>query len=128
MWSHHDYTIAVTGGSEAGAGYSNEGWASADVQDHSYQARPGRPAYDPEQVPFDQRLTERRDYLADVYKRQVETYFDVVATFDDFYEEISDGIFRDQPVDPARQDVYKRQPPPRPTYARPAAPSWSRWS
>ncbi len=33
----------------------------------------------------------------------VETYFDVVATFDDFYEEISDGIFRDQPVDPARQ-------------------------
>ena len=43
----------------------------------------------------------------------VETYFDVVATFDDFYEEISDGIFRDQPVDPARQrnwfemqDVY----------------------
>ena len=64
VWSHHDYTIAVTGGSEAGAGYSNEGWASADVQDHSYQARPGRPAYDPEQVPFDQRLTERRDYLA----------------------------------------------------------------
>lgn len=33
----------------------------------------------------------------------VETYFDVIAAFDDFYEEISDGIFRDQPVDPARQ-------------------------
>ncbi len=33
----------------------------------------------------------------------VETYFDVITAFDDFYEEISDGIFRDQPVDPARQ-------------------------
>ncbi len=33
----------------------------------------------------------------------VESYFDVISTFDDFYEEISDGIFRDQPLDPAGQ-------------------------
>ena len=33
----------------------------------------------------------------------VESYFDVVSIFDDFYEEVSDGIFRDQPLDPARQ-------------------------
>lgn len=33
----------------------------------------------------------------------VESYFDVVAAFDDFYEEVSEGIFRDEPLDPARQ-------------------------
>ncbi|MEZ5382166.1 MAG: magnesium transporter CorA family protein [Microthrixaceae bacterium] len=33
----------------------------------------------------------------------VESYFEVVAAFDDFYEEVSEGIFRDEPLDPARQ-------------------------
>jgi magnesium transporter len=33
----------------------------------------------------------------------VDDYFDAVAAFDDFYEEVSDGIFAEQPLDPAKQ-------------------------
>lgn len=64
VWSHHDYTLAVTGRSGAGAGYSDSGYASAQVQDRSEQSRPGSPSYDPELVPYQRRLSERRDYLA----------------------------------------------------------------
>jgi len=33
----------------------------------------------------------------------VDGYFDVVQAFDDFYDEISEGIFADNPLDPAEQ-------------------------
>ena len=64
VWSHHDYTLAVTGESSAGAGYSQDGWVTPQMQDRSETRRPGAPTYDPTLVPFDRRLAERRDYLA----------------------------------------------------------------
>ena len=33
----------------------------------------------------------------------VDGYFDAVQAFDDYYEEVSDGIFADRPLDPAQQ-------------------------
>ena len=33
----------------------------------------------------------------------VDSYFDAVQSFDDYYEEVSDGIFADRPLDPAQQ-------------------------
>jgi magnesium transporter len=33
----------------------------------------------------------------------VDSYFDAVESFDEYYEEVSDGIFADRPLDPARQ-------------------------
>lgn len=33
----------------------------------------------------------------------VDSYFDTVQSFDDFYDEISEGIFADKPLDPAQQ-------------------------
>jgi magnesium transporter len=33
----------------------------------------------------------------------VDSYFDAVQSFDEFYEEVSDGIFADRPLDPAQQ-------------------------
>ena len=33
----------------------------------------------------------------------VDSYFDTVQAFDEYYEEISDGIFADRPLDPAKQ-------------------------
>jgi magnesium transporter len=33
----------------------------------------------------------------------VDTYFDAVQAFDEYYEEVSDGIFSDRPLDPAKQ-------------------------
>jgi magnesium transporter len=33
----------------------------------------------------------------------VDTYFDAVQAFDEYYEEVSDGIFSDRPLDPAQQ-------------------------
>jgi hypothetical protein len=64
VWSHHDYTLAVTQSSAAGDGYTEEGWVTSQMQDRSETRRPGRPTYDPELVPFDDRLTQRRGYLA----------------------------------------------------------------
>lgn len=64
VWSHHDYTLALTGESSAGKGYTDDGWVTGRMQDRSEAARPGRPTYDPELVPFQRRLTDRRDYLA----------------------------------------------------------------
>lgn len=64
IWSHHDYTLALTGESSAGKGYSDEGWVTPQMQDRSENRRPGRPTYDPQLVPFEQRLEERREYLA----------------------------------------------------------------
>lgn len=64
VWSQHDYTLAVTGGTSAGVGYSDGGWATSQNQDRSEQRRPGRPTYDPQLVPYGRRLAERRDYLA----------------------------------------------------------------
>jgi magnesium transporter len=38
----------------------------------------------------------------------VDGYFDAVQTFDDFYDEVSEGIFAEQPLDPAQQrDWFK---------------------
>ena len=64
VWSHHDYTLAVIAGSAAGQGYTEDGWASSQMQDRSEVRRPGRPTYDPDLVSFGRRLTERRGYLA----------------------------------------------------------------
>ncbi len=64
VWSQHDYTLAVSGRTSAGAGYSNGGWASPQMQDRAEQRRAGRPSYDPKLVPFARRLAERRQYLA----------------------------------------------------------------
>jgi magnesium transporter len=33
----------------------------------------------------------------------VDSYFDAVEAFDEYYEEVSDGIFADRPLDPAQQ-------------------------
>ncbi|HEY6678587.1 MAG TPA: magnesium transporter CorA family protein [Actinomycetota bacterium] len=33
----------------------------------------------------------------------VDSYFDTVQAFDEYYEEVSDGIFADRPLDPAKQ-------------------------
>ena len=33
----------------------------------------------------------------------VDSYFDAVQSFDEYYEEVSDGIFADRPLDPAQQ-------------------------
>jgi magnesium transporter len=33
----------------------------------------------------------------------VDSYFDTVQAFDEYYEEVSDGIFADRPLDPAQQ-------------------------
>ena len=33
----------------------------------------------------------------------IDGYFDTVQTFDDFYDEVSDGIFSERPIDPAKQ-------------------------
>ena len=33
----------------------------------------------------------------------VDSYFDAVQSFDEYYEEVSDGIFSDRPLDPAQQ-------------------------
>jgi len=33
----------------------------------------------------------------------VDSYFDTVQSFDEYYEEVSDGIFADRPLDPAKQ-------------------------
>jgi magnesium transporter len=33
----------------------------------------------------------------------VDSYFDAVQSFDEYYEEVSDGIFLDRPLDPAQQ-------------------------
>jgi magnesium transporter len=33
----------------------------------------------------------------------VDDYFDTIEAFDDFYDRVSDGIFEDRPLDPARQ-------------------------
>jgi magnesium transporter len=33
----------------------------------------------------------------------VDSYFDAVQAFDDYYDEVSDGIFADRPLDPAQQ-------------------------
>jgi magnesium transporter len=33
----------------------------------------------------------------------VDSYFEAVQSFDDYYEEVSDGIFADRPLDPAQQ-------------------------
>ena len=33
----------------------------------------------------------------------VDGYFDAVATFDDYYDEVSDGIFAERPLDPSEQ-------------------------
>jgi magnesium transporter len=33
----------------------------------------------------------------------VDSYFDAVQAFDEYYEEVSDGIFADRPLDPAQQ-------------------------
>ncbi len=33
----------------------------------------------------------------------VDGYFDVVEAFDDYYDEVSEGLFADEPLDPARQ-------------------------
>ena len=33
----------------------------------------------------------------------VDSYFETVQAFDDFYDEISEGIFKDEPLDPAQQ-------------------------
>jgi magnesium transporter len=33
----------------------------------------------------------------------VDSYFDTIESFDDFYDEISEGIFSDNPLDPAQQ-------------------------
>ena len=38
----------------------------------------------------------------------VDGYFDAVQTFDDFYDEVSEGIFAEQPLDPSQQrDWFK---------------------
>jgi magnesium transporter len=36
----------------------------------------------------------------------VDSYFDTVEAFDDFYDEISEGIFSDHPLDPAQQRLW----------------------
>jgi magnesium transporter len=36
----------------------------------------------------------------------VDSYFDTVQSFDDFYDEISEGIFADKPLDPAQQRLW----------------------
>ena len=36
----------------------------------------------------------------------VDSYFDTVQAFDDFYDEISEGIFSDNPLDPAQQRLW----------------------
>ena len=33
----------------------------------------------------------------------VDTYFDAIAAFDDYYDRVSDGIFNEQPLDPRQQ-------------------------
>ena len=33
----------------------------------------------------------------------VDSYFDAIQSFDEYYEEVSDGIFADRPLDPAQQ-------------------------
>ena len=33
----------------------------------------------------------------------VDSYFDAVQSFDEYYEEVSEGIFADRPLDPAKQ-------------------------
>jgi len=36
----------------------------------------------------------------------VDSYFDSVQAFDEYYEEVSDGIFADHPLDPAQQRLW----------------------
>lgn len=38
----------------------------------------------------------------------VDRYFDAVQSFDEYYEEVSDGIFSDHPLDPAQQRLWFR--------------------
>ena len=36
----------------------------------------------------------------------VDSYFDAVQSFDEYYEEVSEGIFADHPLDPAKQRLW----------------------
>ena len=59
----------------------------------------------------------------------VDGYFDAVQAFDDYYDEVSDGIFADQPLDPARAAALVRDAPrpgPLPSPRRPHARSGQR--
>ena len=38
----------------------------------------------------------------------VDGYFDAVESFDDYYDEVSEGIFADTPLDPAQQRDWFR--------------------
>ncbi|HUP76124.1 MAG TPA: magnesium transporter CorA family protein [Acidimicrobiales bacterium] len=83
--------------------FINERWLITVRKDEGFSMAPVLQRWDRSADLIDSGVSFLLYGLLDVV---VDSYFDTVEAFDDFYDEISEGIFSDNPLDPAQQRLW----------------------